>query len=163
MRNRMAVPDRSVTERERKNVAISTQIAVEGIVLLENKGVLPLSKNTKTIALFGSGARRTVKGGTGSGDVNTRDYVTVEQGLKNAGFQIVTDAWLSAQETAMLREFLDAASALADRASRSEIKVQSTVHVAALQKTLDQKCKALRELDACIQAANWTTELDEKA
>ena len=71
------------------------------------------------------------------------------------------DAWR--QETAMLREFLDAASALADRASRSEIKVQSTVHVAALQKTLDQKCKALRELDACIQAANWITELDEKA
>ena len=71
------------------------------------------------------------------------------------------DAWR--QETAMLREFLDAASALAERASRSEIKVQSTVHVAALQKTLDQKCKALRELDACIQAANWTTELDEKA
>ena len=103
MRNRMAVSDRSVTERERSNIAISTQIAQEGIVLLENKGVLPLSKNAKTIALFGSGARRTVKGGTGSGDVNTRDYVTVEQGLKNAGFQIVTDAWLSAQETAMLR------------------------------------------------------------
>ena len=71
------------------------------------------------------------------------------------------DAWR--QETAMLREFLDAASALADRASRSEIRVQSTVNVAALQKTLDQKCKALRELDACIQAANWTAELDEKA
>lgn len=103
MRNRMAVPDRSVTERERKNAAISTQIAQEGIVLLENKGVLPLSENTKTIALFGSGARRTVKGGTGSGDVNTRDYVTVEQGLKNAGFQIVTDAWLSGQEAAMIR------------------------------------------------------------
>lgn len=103
MRNRMAASDRSVTERERKNIAISTRIAQEGIVLLENKGVLPLHKDVKTIALFGSGARRTVKGGTGSGDVNTRGYVTVEQGLKNAGFQIVTDAWLSGQETTMLR------------------------------------------------------------
>ena len=42
MRNRMAASDRSVTERERKNIAISTRIAQEGIVLLENKGVLPL-------------------------------------------------------------------------------------------------------------------------
>lgn len=79
MRNRMAASDRSVTERERKNIAISTRIAQEGIVLLENKGVLPLHKDVKTIALFGSGARRTVKGGTGSGDVNTRGYVTVEK------------------------------------------------------------------------------------
>lgn len=69
------------------------------------------------------------------------------------------DAWR--QETAALREFLDAASALADRASRSEIKVQSTVNVAEMQKRLDLKCKALRELDARIQAANWTTALDE--
>ena len=28
------------------------------------------------------------------GDVNSRSVVNVEQGLKNAGFQIVTEAWL---------------------------------------------------------------------
>lgn len=69
------------------------------------------------------------------------------------------DAWRL--EVSALREFLDAASSLADRASRSEIKIQSTVNVEALQKTLDQKSKALRELDAKIQAANWTEELGE--
>ena len=35
----------------------------------------------------------------------------------------------------------------------------STVSVAAQQKELDQKSKALRELDAKIQAANWTADL----
>ena len=49
-------------------------------------------------ALYGSGARRTIKGGTGSGDVNSRFYVTVEQGLENAGFTITSRAWLDAYD-----------------------------------------------------------------
>ena len=69
------------------------------------------------------------------------------------------DAWQ--QHISILREFLDTASALSDRARQSEIKIISTVNVASLQKELDQKSKALRELDAKIQAANWVTELME--
>ena len=102
MRNKMATPDPAISERETKHIAISTEIAAEGIVLLENRGVLPFGTDVKSIALFGSGARRTVKGGTGSGDVNTRSFVTVEQGLKNAGFSIVTDAWLTEHEAVMV-------------------------------------------------------------
>ena len=67
------------------------------------------------------------------------------------------DAWK--QQIQILREFLDAASALSDRARQSEIKIVSTVGVAEMQKELDKKSKALRELDGAIQAANWTTEL----
>lgn len=44
------------------------------------------------IALFGNGARATIKGGTG--DVNSRFIVNVEQGLKEAGFEVTTDNWL---------------------------------------------------------------------
>lgn len=102
MNNRMAQADLTISEREKKHKAISTHIAAEGIVLLENKGVLPFEGDVKTIALFGNGARRTHKGGTGSGDVNTRGYVTVEQGLKNAGYTIVTDALLSEHEATMV-------------------------------------------------------------
>ncbi len=102
MRNKMATPDLTATEREKKHIAVSTEIAAEGIVLLENRGVLPFGADVKSIALFGGGARRTVKGGTGSGDVNTRSYITVEQGLKNAGYSIMTDAWLSEHETVMV-------------------------------------------------------------
>lgn len=74
--------------------------------------------------------------------------------------------WLSRRDARreqlqQLRNFLDAASSLSDRARQSEIKIISTVDVAKLQKELDQKSKALRELDAKIQAANWTVELIE--
>ena len=50
------------------------------MVLLENDGVLPL-KNAGKIALYGNGARGTVKGGTGSGDVNTRSVINHSHSL----------------------------------------------------------------------------------
>ena len=58
-----------------------------------------------------------------------------------------------------LRSFLECASRLIERGTRTEIKVVSTVNVRELQKELDRESKSLRELDATIQAANWTTEL----
>ncbi len=48
-----------------------------------------------------------------------------------------------------------------DRYSRSEVKFKGTVEVAAIQKQADQYAKAYRELDAKIQALNWTTDLLE--
>lgn len=65
----------------------------ECTVLLKKDGNFPL-KETGQIALYGSGARYTIKGGTGSGEVNSRFYVTVEEGLKNAGFTITSGSWL---------------------------------------------------------------------
>ena len=102
MRNNMATADVRVTEREKKHAEMSTAIAAEGIVLLENNGILPFGEDVKSVALFGSGARRTVKGGTGSGDVNTRGFVTVEQGLNNAGYSIMTESWLKEHESVMV-------------------------------------------------------------
>ena len=58
---------------------------------------LPLTEPGE-IALFGSGARHTIKGGTGSGDVNSRHVTTIEEGLEAAGFTIVTRPWLEAYD-----------------------------------------------------------------
>ena len=69
-------------------------LAGECMVLLENDGVLPFSDKIKKIALYGTGARHTVKGGTGSGDVNVRKTVSIARGLEEAGFEIVTEDWL---------------------------------------------------------------------
>ncbi len=80
------------TRFELDNRALARKAASEGFVLLENDGVLPL-KN-KRIALYGSGARMTVKGGTGSGAVRERYSVTVVKGMENAGFEITTTSWL---------------------------------------------------------------------
>ncbi len=62
-------------------------------VLLKTNGAFPLEKPCR-LAAFGSGVRRTVKGGTGSGEVNSRFFVTVERGLQEAGFTLTTGAWL---------------------------------------------------------------------
>ncbi len=83
---------------ERPHREISKRAAVEGIVLLENKeNVLPLEKGAK-IALYGQGVKRTIKGGTGSGDVNERRVVSVYEGMKEAGFRIVNEDWISKYE-----------------------------------------------------------------
>lgn len=72
---------------------IVRSVSPECMVLLKSDGSFPLEKPGK-IALYGNSARKTIKGGTGSGDVNVRSFVTVEQGLENAGFTITSKAWL---------------------------------------------------------------------
>lgn len=69
----------------------------ECTVLLKIDGAFPLEQPGK-IAAFGSGVRHTIKGGTGSGEVNTRFSHTIEQGLENAGFEITTRNWLDAYD-----------------------------------------------------------------
>jgi len=57
------------------------------------------------------------------------------------------------------QELLREASLLARRATRTEIKIFSTVNVKELQKTVDAMSKKLRLLDNQIQETNWKTEL----
>lgn len=84
-----------ITVRETANQAVARRAASEGMVLLKNEGhVLPIEPGTK-IALYGSGASKTVKGGTGSGDVNERHSVSIYEGLKTAGYQITTEEWIA--------------------------------------------------------------------
>ncbi len=81
------------SERELKNREIARRAAAQSIVLLKNDGVLPLSKGTK-VALLGTGACHMVKGGTGSGDVNEREVVSIVDGLTNAGLEITSRSWI---------------------------------------------------------------------
>lgn len=84
--------DKSPTSMELRNRKLAREAAAEGFVLLENDGALPLKE--KKIALYGSGARMTVKGGTGSGAVRERYSVSIAQGLEDAGIEITTNDWL---------------------------------------------------------------------
>ncbi len=82
------------------NKQIARVAATEGMVLLRNENdILPIPKGT-AIALYGAGAAHTIKGGTGSGDVNSRKTVSILEGLTNAGYQIVTKSWLDAYDAA---------------------------------------------------------------
>ena len=87
--------DPKVQPWELEHRKVARRAAAEGIVLLKNEDhILPLKAGSK-VALYGAGAGRTIKGGTGSGDVNERERVSVFQGMKNAGFQITTEAWIN--------------------------------------------------------------------
>ncbi len=92
-----------VTERETEHRKLARRAAAEGFVLLKNEGgFLPLPKGSR-IGLYGAGAVKTVKGGTGSGDVNERDCVSIYQGMVNAGYEVTSEAWLEDYENLYAR------------------------------------------------------------
>ena len=91
-----ASPSPEQTLGELENRRLAYEAACEGIVLLENDGTLPLK--TKKVALYGAGAAHTVKGGTGSGEVNERHAVTVLEGLRERGFEVTTGKWIEEYE-----------------------------------------------------------------
>ena len=74
------MPPTQPTQDEAEHLAIVRRSAPESMVLLRSDGAFPL-RGTGALALYGSGARRTLKCGTGSGDVNSRHVVTIEEGL----------------------------------------------------------------------------------
>ena len=86
------VPAAAPRAYEAPHAALARRAAAEGMVLLKNEDyTLPLARGSR-VALFGAGATRTIKGGTGSGDVNERASVSIAQGLEDAGFAITTRA-----------------------------------------------------------------------
>ncbi len=88
-----------MSQREKDNAILAREAAAEGFVLLKNEAqTLPLNPGAK-IGLYGAGAVRTIKGGTGSGDVNNRYNVNIYDGLKNAGYEVTSGAWLDGYDS----------------------------------------------------------------
>ena len=112
--------DREEREYEKKHRRVAREAAAQGMVLLENRdGLLPLDRE-KPVALYGAGAVVTIKGGSGSGDVNARGTVSIWQGMKEAGFRITTEKWLSSYEEAYRAARLSWKADLLGRAGQME-------------------------------------------
>jgi beta-glucosidase len=86
-----------VTELEAQNSDIAKDLAEQTYVLLENNGVLPIAK-TGSVALFGSASEYTIKGGTGSGDVNQRAHDNIDEAFVAAGYTIANPTWMAKME-----------------------------------------------------------------
>ena len=82
---------------EKKHLEALRPNLAECTVLLKKDGSFPIASPCP-IAAFGNGVRRTIKGGKGSGEVNSRYYVNIENGLEEAGFKVITKTWLDAYD-----------------------------------------------------------------
>ena len=71
---------------------IAREAASEGMVLLKNeKNTLPFD-GVKSVAVFGKIAYYLIEAGTGSGGIRSNKYaISVNEGLKTAGFQVVKE------------------------------------------------------------------------
>jgi beta-glucosidase len=73
----------------KKDAEVSRMAASQGMVLLKNTGgALPFN-GIKKVALFGNTAYDIIAGGTGSGNVNKAFTISLAQGLRNDGLQII--------------------------------------------------------------------------
>ena len=88
-------PEISVCEK--KHSSFAEKAAEEGIVLLKNENILPISLSA-SVALLGIGADKTVKRGIGSGDVNNRQNITIYEGMEESGIRITGRDWLDDYE-----------------------------------------------------------------
>jgi len=69
---------------------VAREAASEGMVLLKNEHKTLPFREVKTIAVFGKMSYDLIVAGTGSGDVRSNRYaVSVNEGLKGAGFQVL--------------------------------------------------------------------------
>lgn len=119
----------------------------ECMVLLKRNGAFPLGGPCR-IAAFGAGVRDTVKGGTGSGEVNSRYFVSIEEGLEAAGFDIVNKGWSD-----QYARFLDRAKADFRAEIKRRAKAQKTNVIAASMGAVLKQPDYQIELDLSADAA----------
>lgn len=88
---------------EARHTELVRCMAARGMVLLENRGALPLNEKTR-VALYGYGARNTAYCGYGAASINSREWVSIEQGLQENGIQVTTVEYLNRYESAIKEE-----------------------------------------------------------
>ncbi len=102
-----------------EHIELSRKVAGEGMVLLENNGLLPLKENTN-VALFGIGSIEYIQGGGGSGRVYSQYIRNIYEGL------MCKSPKLSVYEP-VTKYYYDYAAARIDELSPKEILAEPTL------------------------------------
>ena len=97
---RQVEPDEpEMADYEIEHIDFLRKNAGECAFFLNKNDEFPIKKpGNVSLLLIGSGARETLKGGGGSGDMESRYYTTCEEGLEEAGFKIVSKDWFEKYE-----------------------------------------------------------------
>ena len=95
----------------KKHLNFLRESAPECTLFLNKNEEFPINKPCN-VFLLGYGARNTIKGGTGSGEVASK-FTTFEEGLENAGFKITNKDLLNQEKYSFSKEHIDANSDIA--------------------------------------------------
>ena len=86
----------------------------------------------------------------------TNCYTELKAGMS------IADALAARDVTKLIyRNLAQAAIVKQDQQTKSEIKFQSTIQVAEVQRKADQLAKEHHQLDTRVQQANWQTKLED--
>ncbi len=96
----MRITENRVQTYETKHAERVAKSAAECTILLKKDGHFPL-RGAGEIALYGAGIRHTIRGGSGSGEVNIRRFETVEESMEATGFTVTSKSWLDAYDRAL--------------------------------------------------------------
>lgn len=142
------------SSRELANAWLSQQAATQGMVLLENKNnSLPISNKSGTkIALFGTGAYATIKGGTGSGDVYLKAgaNINVLQGFVDAGYDVVTNDLLAGAKSSFLADRNAEYVAESKANSSNRNWVYNEIDYTKLEKSSAEVTEAAKNTDTAV-------------
>lgn len=78
---------------EKRHIDYLLDNAHECTLFLKRNGEFPIDKPCNMV-LVGNGARNTIKGGTGSGDVASRFFASIEDAFKESGFNVTSCKWM---------------------------------------------------------------------
>lgn len=78
---------------EKDHLRMLENVSSECTLFLKRNNDFPL-KVPGDIDLYGNGIRHTIKGGTGSGNVDVHEFLNIEQAFERAGFNVRSKKWL---------------------------------------------------------------------
>jgi len=84
----------TMADYEIEHINAIDKYLAECTVLLRSNGDFPLKSNEKDIYLYGNGVRKTIKGGTGSGDAKTHFFDNIEEAFVKEGFNVLSKDFL---------------------------------------------------------------------